>query len=56
MFDGTLAENLLLGAGRTPERIEAALQETGGNKSAAAQRLGLSLRQLQYRLQVLASN
>ncbi|ODU67816.1 MAG: sigma-54-dependent Fis family transcriptional regulator [Lautropia sp. SCN 66-9] len=37
-------------------RIEAALQETGGNKSAAAQRLGLSLRQLQYRLQVLASN
>ncbi|HMY79633.1 MAG TPA: ATP-binding cassette domain-containing protein, partial [Thauera aminoaromatica] len=25
MFDGTLAENLLLGAGRTPERIEAAL-------------------------------
>ncbi|NMG63568.1 GAF domain-containing protein [Azoarcus indigens] len=35
-------------------RIEAALRETHGNKSAAAQRLGLSLRQLQYRMQILA--
>lgn len=33
--------------------IEAALQETGGNKSRAAQRLGLTLRQFNYRMQVM---
>ena len=30
--------------------IEAALAECGGNKSRAAQRLGLTLRQFSYRL------
>jgi len=34
--------------------IEAALRECGGNKSRAAQRLGLTLRQLNYRLKVMA--
>ena len=33
--------------------IEAALQETGGNKSRAAQKLGLTLRQFNYRMQVM---
>ncbi|GGB96197.1 Nif-specific regulatory protein [Oxalicibacterium flavum] len=34
-------------------RIVAALEECGGNKSRAAQRLGLTLRQLNYRIKVL---
>jgi Nif-specific regulatory protein len=33
--------------------IEAALAETGGNKSRAAQKLGLTLRQFNYRMQVM---
>jgi Nif-specific regulatory protein len=33
--------------------IEAALSETGGNKSRAAQKLGLTLRQFNYRIQVM---
>jgi Nif-specific regulatory protein len=33
--------------------IEATLQETGGNKSRAAQKLGLTLRQLNYRLKIM---
>jgi len=33
--------------------IEAALLETGGNKSRAAQKLGLTLRQFNYRMQVM---
>jgi Nif-specific regulatory protein len=36
-------------------RIEAALAQAGGNKSRAAQILGLTLRQLNYRLQKSAS-
>jgi transcriptional regulator with GAF, ATPase, and Fis domain len=35
------------------ERIEAALGATRGNKSAAAQRLGMTLRQLEYRIKQL---
>jgi Nif-specific regulatory protein len=33
--------------------IEAALAETSGNKSRAAQKLGLTLRQFNYRMQVM---
>ena len=36
------------------ERIRLALQQTRGNKSRAAQALGLTLRQLNYRIKVLA--
>jgi Nif-specific regulatory protein len=36
-------------------RIEAALAEAGGNKSRAAQLLGLTLRQLSYRISKLSS-
>ncbi len=38
-------------AGIEKQVILAALEETGGNRSAAARRLGMSLRQLNYRLQ-----
>jgi Nif-specific regulatory protein len=35
-------------------RIEAALAQAGGNKSRAAQLLGMTLRQLNYRMQKAA--
>ncbi|MCU0889354.1 MAG: helix-turn-helix domain-containing protein [Rubritepida sp.] len=36
-------------------RIETALQQAGGNKSRAAQLLGMTLRQLNYRIQKSAA-
>jgi ATP-binding cassette subfamily B protein len=44
MFDGTLAENLLLGAGRTPERIEAALHAACADRVVEGLAQGLDTR------------